>query len=167
MTPKEYAQITGRLRPKLLALAGRFRRTTGSAFEAEDVVQEALAALWRLTVSGYDIHDPEGLAVRITKNLCISAYRKGQRGDRRVVAGDEIPGGRSASAGIEEAENRALARQLLGRLTETERRYIQMRNFEGLSLNAIASACGRPKTSVKSTLSAARRKMLEQLKQEV
>lgn len=166
MTPKEYAQLAERFRPKLLAIAGRFGHLSGTAFEAEDLVQEALAALWRLSASGYEIRDPEALAVRITQNLCISHYRKQQRSGRRLPTSGELPGGRSASAGIEEAENRALAARLLGGLTETERRYIQMRNIEGQSLDEMAAACGRPKTSIKTTLSAARRKMLAQLKQE-
>ena len=56
---------------------------------------------------------------------------------------------------------------MIAGLTETERTCLELRNAEGLSLDEIAEATGKPKTSVKSTISVARRKMLEKLKQEL
>jgi RNA polymerase sigma-70 factor (ECF subfamily) len=52
-------------------------------------------------------------------------------------------------------------------LTDTQRTCLDLRNVEGMSLDEIAVLTGKPKDSVKSTISAARRKMLEELKREI
>ena len=49
-------------------------------------------------------------------------------------------------------------------LSAGQRELLSLRNENGLSLDEIAAVTGRPKTSVKVTLSTARRKMMEQLK---
>ena len=41
---------------------------------------------------------------------------------------------------------------------------LKMRNEDGLSLDEIAAVTGKPKASVKTTISVARKQMLEQLK---
>ena len=93
ITEQEFAQLSARIRSKLKALAQRFNRAAGLASEAEDVAQEALITLWQLSEKGYPVRDAEALAVKITKNLCISRYRKQhlqfQSMTDATVAGDE------------------------------------------------------------------------------
>ena len=47
-------------------------------------------------------------------------------------------------------------------LTDSLRNLLNLRNEQGLSLDEIAAATGRPKGSVKVALSTARKKMMEQ-----
>ena len=60
-----------------------------------------------------------------------------------------------------------IRRRMYAVLTDTQRTCLDLRNVEGLSLDEIAALTGKPKDSVKSTISAARRRMLEELKREI
>ena len=167
MTRQEFDIFSEGVRAKLFAVARSFSRFgRGGDGEVEDVVQEALAALWGLFDSGYPVRDAEALAVKITKNTCVAHHRR-----RRLLAqplrGDAYDGGFPATAATDLADCIQIRRRLYGSLTETQRTCLDLRNAEGLSLDEIASLTGKPKDSVKSTISAARRKMLEQLKKEL
>ncbi|MBQ5517241.1 MAG: serine/threonine protein kinase, partial [Bacteroidales bacterium] len=65
---------------------------------------------------------------------------------------------------LEDEENERIRKHLYGKLSETQRTFLAMRNEYDLSLDEIAAATGRPKNSVKSSLSSARRQLLEELK---
>lgn len=52
-------------------------------------------------------------------------------------------------------------------LSDTQRKYLHLRNEEGMSLDEISSLTGKPKNSIKSSISSARRAMLEIIKKEL
>ena len=54
--------------------------------------------------------------------------------------------------------------QILGSLTPSQQMLLKMRNDDGLSLDEISAVTGKPKASVKTTISVARKQMLEQIK---
>ena len=164
MTRQEFDIFSESVRAKLLAVARSFGRLPGA--EAEDVVQEALAALWGLSESGYPVRDAEALAVKISKTKCVEHFRR-RRLRMQPLRGDAYEGGVPATAATDLSDCLEIRRRMLSGLTETERTCLELRNAEGLSLDEIAEATGKPKTSVKSTISAARRKMLEKLKQDL
>ena len=163
MTLQEFERLSERIRQKLLMLAGKFSDATRQSVEAEDIVQESLVALWRLSESGYPIRDAEALAVKIVKNTCVAHYRK-----RRIVAqsigGADFGGGMSASALTDDEDMAKIEMQLFGSLTPSQQMLLKMRNEDGLSLDEISAVTGKPKASVKTTISIARKQMLEQLK---
>ena len=72
MEKDEFEKLSIKLRPKLLSLARNF--ALSSEMEADDVVQEAMMALWELVELDYPVRDAEALAVKITKNLS-STYK--------------------------------------------------------------------------------------------
>ena len=72
MNRKEFEILTKKVRSKLLSVARNIELPSGIG--ADDVVQEALMALWELAEQDYPMRDAEALAVRITKNICISHY---------------------------------------------------------------------------------------------
>ena len=152
------------VRAKLLAVVRSFGRVTGG--EDEDIVQEALTALWSLSESGYPVRDAEALAVKIAKNGCVAQYRR-RKLRLQPLRGDAYEGGDPATAATDLSDCLEIRRRLYGGLTDTEKTCLDLRNVDGLSLDEIAEMTGKPKTSVKSTISAARRKMLEQLKKEL
>jgi RNA polymerase sigma-70 factor (ECF subfamily) len=164
MTRQEFDIFSGGVRAKLLAVARSFGRLPGT--EAEDVVQEALTALWSLSEGGYPVREAEALAVKIAKTKCVEHYRR-RRLRLQPLRGDAYEGGVPATAATDLSDCLEIRRSLFAGLTETERTCLELRNAEGLSLDEIAAATGKPKTSVKTTISAARRKMLEKLKQEL
>ena len=55
MTEQEFGNIARENRARLEALARRFRRAADQAVNEEDVVQEALLALWNLSEKGYPL----------------------------------------------------------------------------------------------------------------
>lgn len=163
MTRQEFDRFSEGVRAKLTAVVRSFGRVSGG--EEEDIVQEALTALWGLSESGYPVRDAEALAVKIAKTTCVAHYRRRLR--LQPLRGDAYEGGAPATAATDLSDCLEIRRRMLAGLTETERTCLELRNAEGLSLDEIAGVTGKPKTSVKSTISAARRKMLEQLKKEL
>ena len=162
MTAQEFDLFATRIRGKLIALAGRFIRVSGMAEDAEDIVQESLTTLWGLLEKGYPVRDAEAMAVRITKTRCIDYYRR-----RRfhVQPDERMEGGMSATRGIEQAEAEQLRTQLYARLSSSQQTLMTLRGEDGLSLDEIAAMTGRPKSSVKASLSMARKQLLDYLKE--
>lgn len=163
MTEQEFGHIARRCEDKLRALARRFSRATDLAIDADDVVQEALLALWNLSEKGYPVRDAEALLVKITKNICVSHYRK-RRLDTETIVSDSLAGGESASRRLEERDAERLRERLYSQLTTSEIEFTRMREESGSSLDEMASESGRDKNVIKSLLSKAKRKMKEYLK---
>lgn len=163
MTKQEFGQLSTRIRGKLVALARQFSRAAGIGDEAEDIAQEALVTLWELSEKGYPVRDAEALAVRLTKNICVNHFRKRKIFFRPLEEG--VQAGSPPVAGrLEEEENQRIRKMLYGKLSETQRTFLAMRNEYDLSLDEIAAVTGRPKNSVKVSLSTARRQLLEELR---
>lgn len=153
--------LSKKIRGKLLALARSFALPSG--VEAEDVVQEAMIALWELTEQGYPVKDAEAMAIRLTKNICVNHYRE-VRLKEQALTHDNYLGGIEATILTDCEDLRRIQKSVYGSLTTTQREYLHLRNDEGLSLDEIAARTGKPKTSIKSTLSKARKQMLELIK---
>lgn len=164
MEKDEFEILAKRVRGKLLALARDF--ALPSEIEADDVVQEAMVSLWELAGSGYPIRDAEAMAVKITKNICVRHYRRA-RVEMESLTHDNYTGGLEATALTDREDLRRIRKEIYGTLTATQREYLHLRNDERLSLDEIASATGKPKTSIKSTLSKARKQMLDLLNKQL
>lgn len=163
MTEQEFGHIARKCEDRLRALARRFGRATDLAIDADDVVQEALLALWSLSEKGYPVREPEALLVKITKNICVSHYRK-RHLDTETIVGDIFAGDDSASKRIEEQDAERLRERLYSQLTSSELEFTRMREERGSSLEEMSSESGRGKNVIKSLLSKAKRKMKEYLK---
>ena len=163
MTQQEFGHIAQEHSGKLKALARRFRRAADVAISEDDVVQEALMAFWNLSEKGYPVRNAEAMLVKITKNICISHYRK-RRIETEPIARDIFPGGASASEGIDLQDAGRLRAELYGRLTPSERELTHFREETGWSLDEMAVRTGKDKSVIKALLSKARRKMKEILK---
>ena len=163
MTKQEFGQLSTRIRGKLVALSRQFSRAAGIGDEAEDIAQEALVTLWELSEKGYPVRDAEALVVRLTKNICVNHYRKRKILFRPLEEGAQA-GSPPVAGRLEEEENQRIRKILYGKLSETQRTFLAMRNEYDLSLDEIAAATGRPKNSVKVSLSTARRQLLEELR---
>ena len=161
MTEQEFAYLSDRIRGRLTALARRFNRASGMDAEAEDIVQDALVTLWQLAEKGYPVRDAEALAVKLTKTRCVERYRR-QHIRFEPLSDQPVPGGYSATSDTDENDIRTIRGFVQRNLTDSQRNLLHLRNEQGLSLDEIAAATGRPKGSVKVALSTARKKMMEQ-----
>ena len=163
MTEQEFIALSVRIRGKLIALARRFNRASGWDGETEDIVQDALVTLWQLSSTGYPVRDAEALAVKITKTCCVERYRR-----RHIrfepIADRPFAGSDSASAGTDSMDIETIRDFVQRDLSVSQRELLSLRNENGLSLDEIAAVTGRPKSSVKTALSTARRRMMEQWK---
>ena len=160
MTEQEFISLADRIRGRLIALALRFNRASGLDVEAEDIVQDALLTLLQLSRDGYPVRDAEALAVKITKTRCVERYR---RQHMRFEPVSELPlaGSYSASSGTEQMDIETIRNIVQNGLSDSQRKLLSLRNDVGLSLDEIAAVTGLQKSSVKVTISAARKKMLE------
>ena len=163
MTEQEFAYLSDRIRSKLIALARRFNRASGCGAVAEDIVQDALVTLWLLAKNGYPIRDAEALAVKITKTCCVERYRR-QHIRFEPMEDLSIAGSISTSSGTEGMDIETIRGIVQRGLTDSQRKLLVLRNDDGLSLDEIAAATGRPKSSIKVALSTARKHMLERFK---
>lgn len=147
-------------------IARRFADSSGMSDETEDIVQESLVTFWQLSEEGYPIRDAEALLVKITKNNCVAHYRK-RKLRLQPLQDIDFVGGSSASDIVDTDDASKITETLFDSLTSTQRKYLKMRNDDGLSLDEIAAITGSPKASIKTTISVARKQMLELLKRQL
>ena len=163
MTQQEFEHIYISIRGNLMGIAKQFCRSASIDLDAEDVVQEALIAFWELAERDYPMPNPKALLVLITKNICISRYRK-RKLETKPISGDDFLGGESASMTVEMADEQIIKQRLYDTLTRTERLYMLMKTDQGMSLDEMVQETGGTRASIKVALSKARRKMEEKLK---
>ena len=149
------------LRPKVLSLTARFFRASGMQGDPEDIVQDVLLRLWTALRDGQAIRNPEAWAVTATKNACVSALRKSHN-NKLYPLFESLPDSSGASERMEEAEASVRINKLLEQLPVKTRQLLKLRG-SGMSLDEIAAATGRPKGSIKSSISAARKVLLKTL----
>lgn len=164
MEREEFEILTKNIRRKLLAVSRNF--PLPSEMEADDVVQEALVALWELVEQDYPVRDAEALAVKITKNICVSHYRKAHL-EVQSLSHDNYMGGMEATVLTDKEDLKKIRKSIYEALTMTQREYLHLRNDEGKTLDEIAEITGKPKTSIKSTLSSARKQMFNLIKSQL
>lgn len=166
MTRQDFDTFTLKVRNKLLALVWRYKAGSDMDDDPEDIVQEALITLWRLITEGYPIRDPEAIAVKITKNLAAASIRN-QKIDSISITDIDVEGGTSATELTDEQDRQTIRTELYKSLSSTQVHYLELRNELGLSLDDIAKMTGKPKTSIKTTISSARKQLLEQIKKNI
>ena len=160
MTEQEFISLCYRTRGKLTALARRFNRATGREADAEDIVQDALLTLWQLSSQDYPIRDAEALAVKITKTRCIERYRR-RHFQYEPLADLQLAGCYTASEDTERSDAEVIRNIVQRNLSDSQRRLLELRYRDGLSLDEISEVTGRPKSSIKVALSTARKSMME------
>lgn len=77
-------------------MASRFVKDSGIGGDADDIVQESLLVLWRQTENGYEMQNPEALAVAITKKMCL-AHLRGYNPVVQSIDGFDVVGGVSGN----------------------------------------------------------------------
>jgi RNA polymerase sigma-70 factor, ECF subfamily len=132
--------------------------------EAEDVLQEAMVALWE-RAARYDssLGKPVSWAVTMTRNRAIDRLRGLKRRPQATAVELEEPDAvsdeaDSATARMMSRESAQSLRRALGQLPEDQRRAIELAFFGGLTHVEIAEATATPLGTVKARI---RRGMLQ------
>ena len=165
MTRSEFEHIAMPLRQRVLKVGLDF---FGNREDAEDAAQDAMALLWRYLEHIDAERNVEALAVRMAKNCCINIYRRQQRKAEITVINQHVlrhqSDGASPQEQLEADDARRMLTASLELLNPRERQLFEMRRVEGLSTEDIARQTGIAKPSVAAMVSAARKKVLTELK---
>ena len=164
MTQKEFEHIAPELRDVMLSVGRNF---FGNDADAEDVAQEGMLSMLRYLECMDADKKQHGLAVRIAKHCCMDMVRKRKRAT--VVSFEDItpPNRDVSSSPHEELEAKEIHKAMttaIEHLKPSERQLFELRQIEGSSLDEIAEQTGISKPSIKSMLSAARKKVFNELK---
>ena len=130
--------------------------------DASDVLQEAFVRLWTSYRHVDEPREVEALSIRVVRNACSDVLRKRQT----LVALDDVEepaADVSDSTAREEAYNE-VERLIEERLSPLQRRVMQMREYEGLSVADIARQLDMQETAVRMNLSRARQTLREMMK---
>lgn len=138
------------IRPKLHRYCARM---IGSAIDAEDVVQDALAnAFFNWPEGGVD--NPEGWLFRIAHNRAIDYLRRARRINLEPL--DEIPPERETTPPLENQEMAAFALSIFLKLTPIQRGAVILKDVLGYSISEISEMLDLSVGAVKAALHRAR-----------
>ena len=148
------------MRPQLLKLGHSF---FSDQELAADAAQEALLRLWLLREQVADSSHAEALLIRITKNVCVSEWRRQKKmgfmpslETGNILAEEMQP--------MADDDNTRLLASAIQSLTPTEQRLFRMRHELEMDIPQISAVTGLLPRSVSQVVSVARRKIMEKLK---
>ena len=137
-------------------LLGFLRRLCGADADAEDVLQETLAKVWRLRAS----FDPDGNAAGCLLQAAFRTFCDHRARRRRVVAGSATaPDALPAPSAPCPVELRDEVARSLAALPAIERELLLGFHRDGLSLRELAERHALPVNTVKSHLHRARARL--------
>ena len=154
MTRKEFEIIILRLRPLMVKVGRDF---FGNQMDAEDVAQEALLRLWNYCERLSADRNLEALAVKVAKNVCVDLYKNRNTYEDEITSDIASPPSQSADAELHAKEVQQEINEAMERLNQRD--LLKARQLEGKSAEEISEQTGIPKSSVKSMISMARKKL--------
>jgi RNA polymerase sigma factor (sigma-70 family) len=156
--PGAFEMIVDRYQGRLL---GFCRQMLKSTEDAEDVLQEVFVNAYRAMLADEREINLRPWLYRIARNRCLNHLRKPTADAQESM--DMVPGVEAAST-AEKVHNREEFRQLLtdvGKLPETQRSALLLREMDAMSYEEIAQAMETSVPSVKSLLVRARISLAE------
>lgn len=131
----------------------------GNQMDAEDVAQEALLRLWKYCERLNADRNLDALAVKVAKNVCVDLYKSRNTYEDEITYDIASPPSQSADAELHAKEVQQKIDEAMERLNPRERDLLKARQLEGKSAEEISEQTGIPKSSVKSMISTARKKL--------
>lgn len=156
MTPEEFNRIMTPMRARLKVAA---RGIAGDDDRAEDLVQEALLALWAMRSSLSRYESLMGLAVTVMRNKYCDSRRHAA-----LERGRELPEAARAVApyDMELHDDVALISAIVDRLPSLQRTVFRMKEIEGYDAADIMLVTGCTAEALRQNLSRARRKIRDE-----
>ncbi len=159
MKQKEFLATVLPIKDKLYRLA---KRLLVSSEEAEDAVQEVFLKLWKGKSSMKNYKNPEAFAVTMTKNYCLDRLKSKQAGNLKIVHSN-FQTGENLQKKIETNDGVELVFKIMESLPEKQRLVLQLRDVEQYDFEEIAEILDSSETTIRVTLSRARKAVREQL----
>lgn len=156
MSEQTLISAFSRWRNRLLRQALRF---LPSKEDAEDVLQDAFIRLWAKAEQIETEKDAASLATVVIRNMAVDHYRQQKRKPQTTDV--EMLDLQEETADME--ERRQLVDEIMQRvLTPLQLRIVELREYEGLGYDEVASILGMQQPAVRMQLSRARRAIREE-----
>ena len=162
MQASDFKQLFLPCHRKLFSVAYRLM---SNAQAAEDMVQETFLKLWMQRDKMEKVDNPEAYSITVLRR---SFYDKMRVGHLQEVDKDvgslQVSSSQNISKQLEEADEYQRIRQLITHLPEPQARIMLMRDIEERSFEEISIETGLTEVNIRSILSRARKKIIEQIK---
>lgn len=156
MSEQTLISAFSRWRNRMLRQALRF---LPSKEDAEDVLQDAFIRLWAKAEQIETEKDAASLATVVIRNMAVDHYRQQKRKPQTTDV--EMLDLQEETADID--ERRQLVDEIMQRvLTPLQLRIVELREYEGLGYDEVASILGMQQPAVRMQLSRARRAIREE-----
>ncbi len=160
MTQKEFIQIVMPFKDKLYRLA---KRLLVSSEEAEDATQEVLMKLWAKKKVMGRYRNVEAFAMTMTKNFCLDRLKSKQSGNLKLVHSNYADESKSLQRQLEVNDSLRWVEKIMDSLPEQQKLVLQLRDIEEYSFEEIGEMLDMQPTTIRVTLSRARKMVREKL----
>ncbi|MGB5647164.1 RNA polymerase sigma factor [Muriicola sp.] len=160
MTQTEFLNLVMPFKDKLYRLA---KRMLVSSEEAEDATQEVLMKLWSKKKGMGKYRNVEAFAMTMTKNFCLDRLKSKQSGNLKLVHSNYTDETKSLQRQIETNDSLNWVEKIMDTLPEQQKLVLQLRDIEAYSFEEISEMLDMQPTTIRVTLSRARKTVREKL----
>lgn len=160
MTQTEFLNLVMPFKDKLYRLA---KRMLVSSEEAEDATQEVLMKLWSKKKVMGKYRNVEAFAMTMTKNFCLDRLKSKQSGNLKLVHSNYTDETKSLQRQIETNDSLNWVEKIMDTLPEQQKLVLQLRDIEAYSFEEISEMLDMQPTTIRVTLSRARKTVREKL----
>lgn len=159
MNQKEFIDLILPFQDRLYRLA---KRMLVSRDEAEDAVQEVFLKLWNIRDQITSYRSPEAFAITMMKNLCFDRLKSKQAGNLKIEHSNYATS-ENIELAIEANDGVAQVFKIMDSMPIKQKMILQLRDVEQLEYEEIARIMESNETTVRVTLSRARKTIREEL----
>ncbi|MEN1784491.1 MAG: sigma-70 family RNA polymerase sigma factor [Bacteroidota bacterium] len=160
MRHEEFESMIMPFKDKLFRMA---KRLLVSTEEAEDATQEVLLKLWSKKAGLSQYNSLEAFAMTMTKNFCLDRLKSKQAAHLKLVHSNYKDESVSVQRQIEGKDNVSWLEKIMEQLPEAQKIVLQLRDIEDYDFDEIGKLLDMKPTTVRVTLSRARKAVREQL----
>ena len=159
MNQKEFIDLILPFQDRLYRLA---KRLLVSNDEAEDAVQEVFLKLWNAREQIASYRSAEAYAITMMKNHCLDRLKSKQAGNLKIEHSN-YPTSENLENAVETNDGVALIFKIMDDLPVKQKMILQLRDVEQLEFAEIAKIMDTSETTLRVTLSRARKMIREEL----
>ena len=160
MNENDFLIVVTPFKDKIFRIA---KRLLVSVEEAEDATQEVLLKLWnhRQKITTYT--SPEAFAMTMTKNWCFDRLKSKQAQNLKIVHNNYEDHSQALQKSIEVNDSLRWVEKYMEALPKKQKLIVQLRDIEQLEFNEIAKILDMTETTIRVSLSRARKTIREKL----
>lgn len=160
MQHSEFTNIVLPIKDKLFRFA---KRLLVSREEAEDATQEVILKLWTNKEKIEKYKNIEAFAMTMTKNYCLDRLKSKHAGNLKLVHTNYKDKSVSLEKQLEDKDSISHMSEIISGLPEQQRMVLQLRDVEQYDFEEIGKMLDMNQTTIRVTLSRARKAVREQL----